>query len=165
MSDIKVLSDREHILLRPAMYIGSVNESEYNEFILEDNKIEYKPVKYVSGLCKIINEVIDNSIDVAIKNDFNCANKISIKITSDSVEVSDNGTGIPVEKQGDNYLPAICWGSAKSGSNFDDDQHRTQIGMNGIGSYATNCFSKEFIGISDDGKNRYIVNFKDNANF
>ena len=161
---IKKLTEREHILTRPTMYIGAVDLTTSNEYILSDDKIEYKEVKYVPGLIKIINEIIDNSVDVAIKTNFKSSNEISVKITSDEVQVQDNGTGIPIKKNDDgHYLPELCWNHARAGSNFDDDKNRTQIGMNGVGSYATACFSKKFIGNTDDGINNYTITIKDNA--
>lgn len=157
------LSDREHILMRPSMYIGGVNAIENYEYLYNGNIIEYKQIKYIPGLLKIINEIIDNSVDVAIKNNFKIGTKISVKMTEDSVEVQDDGTGIPNIKNKDGELmPVIAWGSARAGSNFNDD-NRTQIGMNGIGSFATNCFSTEFIGISDDGEKECVYTWKNNA--
>jgi DNA topoisomerase-2 len=162
---IKKLTEREHIIKRPTMYIGAVDLTSSNEYILSDNdKIEYQEVKYVPGFIKIINEIIDNSVDVAIKSNFKSSNEISIKMTNEFVEVQDNGTGIPVIKNSDgHYLAELAWGHARAGSNFDDDSNRTQIGMNGVGSFATNCFSTKFIGKTDDGKKSYTITFKDNA--
>ena len=161
---IKKLTEREHIIQRPSMYIGAVNMTNANEYIFEDDKIVYREVSYVPGLIKIINEIIDNSVDVAIKTNFKGCDQISVKMEPDCVEVQDNGTGIPVQKNSDGqYLAELCWGHARAGSNFDDDANRTQIGMNGVGSFATNCFSKKFIGRTDDGKKSYTITFKNNA--
>ena len=161
---IRKLTEREHIIQRPSMYIGAVNRTTSNEYILEDGKIQYKEVEYVPGLIKIINEIIDNSVDIAIKTNFEYSNIISVKMTEDYVLVQDNGTGIPVVKNEDgHYLAELAWGHARAGSNFDDDDNRTQIGMNGIGSYATNCFSKKFIGTTDDGNKSYTITFQNNA--
>jgi DNA gyrase/topoisomerase IV subunit B len=161
---IRKLTEREHIITRPTMYIGSVDTNTINDYILVDNSMQYVEVKYVPGLIKIINEIIDNSVDVAIKTDFKYSNEISVKIDSTRVEVKDNGTGIPVEKNAEgHYLPELCWNHARAGSNFDNDDSRTQIGMNGVGSYATACFSNKFVGQTDDGKNRYTITIKDNA--
>lgn len=163
-SGIRVLSDREHVLLRPAMYIGATDVTQFEEYVPENGKMVLKEISYVPGLIKIINELIDNSVDVAIKSNFKSSNKINVTITKDTVEVSDNGTGIPIEKvESGEYMPLVAWGSAKAGSNFDDDDNRTQIGMNGVGSFASNCFSKEFTGITDDGKKSYQVTFTNNA--
>jgi DNA gyrase/topoisomerase IV subunit B len=161
---IKKLSERDHILQRPAMYIGSVTLTTSNEYILEDDKVQYKEVQYVPGLIKIINEIIDNSVDVAIKTNFQHANLIQVNIDSKSFSVEDNGTGIPQIKNEDgHYLPELCWNHARAGSNFDDDANRTQIGMNGVGSYSTACFSKQFIGSTDDGKTSYTIDIRNGA--
>lgn len=161
---LKKLTEREHIIQRPSMYIGAVDLTKSNEYIFDDGKIVYKEVEFVPGLIKVINEIIDNSVDVAIKSNFKSSNVISIKMTSDTVEVKDNGTGIPVIKNSEGqYLPELAWGHARAGSNFDDDDNRTQIGMNGVGSFATNCFSKKFVGKTDDGKKSYQITFKKNA--
>lgn len=161
---IKKLTEREHIIQRPSMYIGAVDLTKVSEYVFEEDKIIYKEIGYVPGLIKIINEIIDNSVDVAIKTNFKSSNEISVRITEDTVEVQDNGTGIPVMKGADgHYLAELAWGHARAGSNFDDDANRTQIGMNGVGSFATNCFSKKFVGFTDDGKKSYTITFKDNA--
>ena len=164
MNTIRKLSEREHIINRPAMYIGAVDLTKQNEFLLEDDKIVYREVEYVPGLVKIINEIIDNSVDVAIKTNFKFSNAISVNISKDSVSVQDNGSGIPIKKNEDgHYLPELCWNHPRAGSNFDDDENRTQIGMNGIGSYATSCFSKKFVGHTDDGVHSYVITILDNA--
>src|SRR5574344_817478 len=161
---IKKLTESMHILMRPTMYIGAVNKTLTKEYILENDKIEFKEIDYVPALIKIINEIIDNSVDVAIKTNFKVSNEINIKMEKDHIIVQDNGSGIPVIKNSDgHYLPELAWGHARAGSNFDDDENRVQIGMNGVGSYATNCFSSKFIGTSDDGKKSYTITFKDNA--
>ncbi len=160
----KKKTSREHILERPNMYIGANNLISSSEYVLENDKIIQKEVDFVPGLLKIINEIIDNSVDIAIKTDFKGCNEVSVKMYDNYVEVVDNGPGIPVKKNEDGeYLPFVCWGYAMSGSNFDNDSSRKSIGMNGVGSYCTNVWSKKFTGISDDGQNRYEITFKDNA--
>jgi DNA topoisomerase-2 len=44
-----------------------------------------------------------------------------------------------------------------------NDKNRTQIGMNGVGSFATNCFSTKFVGATDDGKKSYTITFNNGA--
>lgn len=146
------------------MYIGASNVVEVEDYCLVNDKIQRTSVKCVPGLLKIINEIIDNSVDIAIKTNFEGCNSVSVKITDDTVVVEDNGPGIPVSKNPEGeYIPFVCWGYAMSGSNFDNDENRTHLGMNGVGSYCTNVWSTEFTGISDDSKNRYTVKFKNNA--
>ena len=164
MEEIKKKSHREHILERPNMYIGASNEVETEEYILSDNRIQKQTVKCIPGLLKIINEIIDNSVDIAIKTGFKGCNQVSVKMTDTEVIVEDNGPGIAVTKNADNeYLPLVCWGYAMAGSNFDNDPERKNLGLNGLGAYCTNVWSTEFTGISDDGNKRYTVKFKDNA--
>jgi DNA topoisomerase-2 len=161
---IKKLTEREHIIQRPSMYIGSVDSTKTIEYIFENDKIVHKEIEYVPGLIKIINEIIDNSVDVAIKTNFQGCDEIKVHIMNDHVSVQDNGPGIPIKQNNQgHWYPELCWGHARAGSNFEDDENRTQIGMNGVGSFATNCFSKEFIGTTDDGNQRYTITFSNNA--
>ena len=162
-NNIVVLTDREHILLRPSMYVGGISETDYFDYLYRGDEFTKCNFKCVPALLKIINEIIDNSFDIAIKTNFKGCNSVSINITSTSVEIKDNGTGIPVEKVNDRWMPSVAWGSAKSGSNFNDAENKAQIGLNGVGSFCTNCFSKVFKGISDDGKRRLICEFSNNA--
>lgn len=166
MSEQKIikLSERMHILTRPSMYIGQVVRGTHTEWILENNKIIQKDVSYVPGLLKIINEIIDNSIDEYVKTDGMFANNIEIKITSNEVIIEDNGRGIPVKKGADDiYLPTLCFMHARAGSNFVDTENKAQIGTNGVGSFATVCFSKKFIAETDDGKNAFKLVSTNNA--
>lgn len=161
---IRKLDERSHILLRPAMYVGAVDLTTFNDYVLEGDKIIYRELSYVPALIKIINEIIDNSVDEAIKTDFEFSNEIKVHISETEVRVEDNGRGIPVKKnEDDHYLPELCWAHARSGSNFDDDENRTQIGLNGVGSFATACFSKQFIGETDDGEKGYTIKILNNA--
>jgi len=161
---VKELNDRDWLLLRPHNIIGSVKPVTTSDFFLDDDKYNFKEYTYIPGFLKIINEILDNCIDVYVKSDGKVSDMISVDITEDSVYIKDNGYGIPVDKtETGEWIPYVCWGKARAGSNFEDDDNKGQIGMNGIGSFATVVFSKEFIGNSDDGKNKLKVTFKDNA--
>jgi len=163
---IKELNDRDWLLLRPHNIIGSMQPITQQAFLYNpiEKKFKWSEYEYVPGLAKIINEIIDNSIDVAIKSNFEFANEISIEITDTKVVVTDNGYGIPVERTPEGkWLPEIAWGRARAGSNFEDDEKRVSAGVNGIGSFATTVFSKKFTGVTDDGKNRAVITFKNNC--
>lgn len=160
-NQFKVLSDRDHVILRPSMYIGSVAEEPISGII--DFKYQSKTI--VPGLIKIIEEVLNNSIDEWIRTNGEFANKIDITINSTvegtEVTIADNGRGIPVEKAGDSYIPVLAWTKLRAGSNFSDD-NRITAGTNGVGSSLTNIFSTSFIGIADDGKNRLTLTCTNN---
>lgn len=161
--EFKILSEAQHALQRPSMYIGSVS--------LEDQTaISFKDVKtfsIVPGLLKIIEEIIQNSVDEAIRTDFARANQISIEIGqeadgSDFVIVEDNGRGIPVEETPDGWRPELCWTRARAGTSFGDN--RETIGANGVGSFLTAVFSKKFIGTTQDGKKKLTLTATNNLN-
>lgn len=161
MSDFKVLDDRSHCLLRPNMYLGSVQTETQFGII----NYAYQSKQIVPALIKMIEEPVQNSLDEFIRTNGEYANKISVTIAStvDGCEISiiDNGRGIPVELIGDKYRPVLAWTSLRAGSNFDDTK-RVGAGQNGVGVSLTNIFSSQFIGIADDGKKRCIVTCTDN---
>ena len=96
MNEIEVLDERQHVLLRSQMYLGSLSNTLSNEYILENNKFIKKDITYIPALVKIINEIIDNSVDISIKTDFKECNLVDVTITDDYVQIIDNGPGIPV---------------------------------------------------------------------
>lgn len=167
--DFKVLSDREHVLCRPGMYLGAVSLTEKEQWIYNkvENKFKYGKIKVVPALLKCASELIDNSIDVAIDTNFKCATKIKIKVDNKSIEVEDDGIGIPCVppegvKSNDPTQTCAClaWTKLKAGTSFDDN--RKKIGTNGVGSSCVNVFSKVFIGYSDDGKHKQKITCTDN---
>lgn len=157
-NEIKVLSDVEHIKKRSGMYIGSSSNEFHDRFLFG----EFKSVQYVPGLVKLIDEIIDNSVDEAIRTSFKFANKIDVQFKGNKVIVEDNGRGIPqamVETPTGESLPGpvAAWTIPKAGGNFGDDAERKTGGMNGVGSSLTNIFSVTFSGATCDGENEVIV--------
>ena len=160
---IEEKTDREWLLLRPQNIIGAVQELKQSGFILENGNIVFKDYRIVPAFLKIVNEIIDNTIDVYIKSGGKSATKIDITIKKGKIKVKDNGYGIPVEKNDDgNWMPYIAWGRPRAGSNFNDEDNQGQLGMNGVGSYATAVFSKKFVGTTCDGKKKQVITFLDN---
>ena len=164
---ITKLSEREHALKRPSMWIGSVKNEESSQFIYEKGTIEKQKVTYTPGLLKIVNEIIDNTIDEGVRTDFKYSNVVKITLDKDYFSVEDNGRGIPQNKvtipeTGETLLsPVLAWTHLRAGSNFEDNSNT--IGANGAGSALTNFFSSKFIGITSDGKNEISVICENNA--
>lgn len=165
--EFKVLNEREHILTRPAMYIGSVVAVEKEQWLYdkERGKFTFGTVKYVPALLKICDEIVDNSLDVAIDTDFKGLKTISVKVTEDTIDVVDDGPGIPVAppKDGDpkgRFCPEIAWTQMRSGTSFKEK--RKGPSANGVGSTCCNVFCTFFEGTSDDGKNRQTVTCTNN---
>jgi DNA gyrase/topoisomerase IV subunit B len=161
---IRELTDREWVLQRSHNVIGSIKPTIASDFFLKDGKYVYEEYTYIPGFLKIINEILDNCIDVYVKSGGTTSNIITIDIDKERVSIKDNGYGIPVIKtENDEWTPYVAWGKSRTGGNFEDSENVGQMGTNGIGSFATVVFSKEFIGVSDDGKNKLKVTFKDNC--
>ena len=158
---IKKLDDFSHIRLRLGMYAGSPTLFKEEIYLFKNNKFIKKEINYVSALIKIVNEIIDNSVDEAIRTKFQFANRIKVEMSEKSFKVIDNGRGIPVEKNEEGeYLPKVAWGNARSGSNFIQDNKRNTIGSHGIGSFIATVCGNYFKGISQDGKNKIICEWR-----
>ena len=162
------ISDRKKILLRPARFIGAIIPTITSSYIIENNKIIKKEIKYTPGLMKIIFEVLDNAIDEAIRTDFKFANKIEIE-TKNEIIIKDNGRGIPVKPilkedgtQGDILAPEGAWTKLNTGSNFDDEKDNKTLGQNGEGVSLTVVFSKYFCGETCDGEKYFTLIAKNN---
>lgn len=157
-NEIKILSDIEHIKKRSGMYIGSSANEVHERFMFG----KWESIQYVPGLIKLIDEIIDNSVDEGIRTKFKFANKIDVQIKNNQVTVEDNGRGIPqamvVDQTGTEIPgPVAAWTIPKAGGNFGDDAERETGGMNGVGSSLTNIFSVKFIGETGDGQNNVVV--------
>ena len=157
------LTDVEHVLLRPSMYIGSVAIHTSDQYLYDGEKVKIEEVNYNPGFIKIFDEIISNAVDEHRRNPK--LNEIRVTINLDTTEISvwDNG-GIPVEKHPvhKEWIPELIFSNLKAGSNFDDSEQRTVAGTNGVGSKATNIFSKKFSISTCDGKNRFDQVFTNN---
>lgn len=159
--NFRVLDDRNHVLLRPNIYLGSVNLEPQSGII----DYEYKTVYIVPALLKMVEEVFQNSIDEHIRTNGEFATQISLDITQTldgtQITVKDNGRGIPQKIIGGKSQPLLAWTELRAGSNFDDN-NRTTAGTNGMGAALTCIFSKSFVGYTCDGKNTITVTCSDN---
>lgn len=162
---IKKLSDIEHLLLRPNMYIGSVQYTNTHGFIFntDNNIFEYKEYSYIPGLIKICMEILDNSTDEYIRTNGKYGNKITIDISDNNIKITDNGRGVPttLAEGTDMSQLELAFTHPKAGSNFDDSTRQT-IGMNGCGSFCTVGFSKYFKVTSQTDKQLGILICEEN---
>lgn len=142
----KILTPRQHVRERIGMYMGSSSKEEVDRFVLG----KWKTAVYVPALSKMIDEILDNSIDEAIRTNFEYANKIDVSINNNTITVTDNGRGIPQDEVYDAVSeekilrPVAAWTRVNAGTSFDNE--RVTIGTNGVGSSATNFLSTQFIG-------------------
>lgn len=159
----RILTARQHVRERIGMYMGSSSQESIERFVLG----QWKAATYVPALSKMVDEILDNAIDEAIRTNFKYANKINVSVDGDKVIVTDNGRGIPQdeifdETSGDTILrPVAAWTKVNAGTSFDDE--RVTIGTNGVGSAATNFLSSQFIGKTWSNGNLVEVQCKDGA--
>jgi len=166
MQTIKQLSQIDHVLHRPGMYIGSIVLEPQEEFALKDDKFEIVQRSYIPGLNKVFNEWIDNSIDEFVRTKGKHANKISIRINEKTFECQDNGRGIPNTKMTtlkgeDKYQAEVAFTEMLSGANYDNQDEAT-IGTNGLGSKAGSIFAIKTHIENDDGKINLVIDTKNN---
>lgn len=156
------LSDIDHILVRPSMYVGSIKSHTMNKWIINGEKAELLNITYNPAFLKIFDEIITNSVDES-KRKGSKLNVIKVVIKENRISVWDNG-GIIIEKHPTHkeWIPEMIFSNLKAGSNFDDTEQRNWAGTNGVGSVLTNVFSKEFTISTCDGKNSFVQTFSDN---
>lgn len=159
------LSEVEHVLLRPARYLGTTAVTPQFTYTIVEGKVVWRDVAYSPAFLKLFDEIISNSADFSKTPEGKHLNKIEVEIdqTTGLISVKDNG-GIPVVKHAEynQYIPDMIFGELRSGSNFDDDADSTGTGQNGEGSTLTNIFSKEFTVDTADGKHRFLCTYHDN---
>lgn len=116
---IKSLDWREHIRLRPGMYIGKLGDGSAQD----------------DGIYVLVKEILDNSIDEHMMGH---GRTIDIKITEHRVEVRDYGRGIPLGKVID------CVSKINTGGKYDSGAFQKSVGLNGVGTKAVNALSDYF---------------------
>lgn len=116
---IRSLDWREHIRLRPGMYIGKLGDGSAHD----------------DGIYVMVKEILDNSID---EHMMGYGRTIDVKITEHKVEVRDYGRGIPLGKVID------CVSKINTGGKYDSGAFQKSVGLNGVGTKAVNALSDFF---------------------
>lgn len=127
---IRSLDWKEHIRLRPGMYIGKLGDGS----------------AYDDGIYVLLKEVVDNSIDEFVMG---AGKTIDISVTENKVTVRDYGRGIPIGSVVD------VVSKINTGGKYDSKAFQKSVGLNGVGTKAVNALSTNFTVQSyRDGKTR-----------
>lgn len=117
--NIRSLDWKEHIRLRPGMYIGKLGDGSAPD----------------DGIYILIKEVIDNSIDEFVMG---YGKNIDVSVEEGSIQVKDYGRGIPLGKVID------CVSKINTGGKYDSKAFKKSVGLNGVGTKAVNALSEYF---------------------
>ena len=132
-SNITTLDWRDHIRLRPGMYIGKLGDGTNPD----------------DGIYVLLKEVVDNSID---EYAMGAGKRIEVRVTETEVYVRDYGRGIPLGKLAD------VAGKMNTGAKYDSAAFKKSVGLNGVGLKAVNALSTVFeIRSVRDGMSRRAV--------
>lgn len=154
----KKLDAKEHVLTRPGMYIGSIDEDTCHTWMFDtvSHKMIKKDLKYVPGLFKVVDEIIVNAIDHSFRlkkqkddgMEVNLVKNIKINVNRETgvFEVTNDGDGIEIAVHPEHhiYIPELIFGNMLTSSNYDDSDEKTIGGQNGLGAKCTNIFSEFF---------------------
>lgn len=116
---IRSLDWKEHIRLRPGMYIGKLGDGSSQD----------------DGIYVLIKEIIDNAIDEYVMG---FGRKIEVTITEQEVSIRDFGRGMPLGKVVD------CVSRINTGAKYDSKVFKKAVGLNGVGAKAVNALSARF---------------------
>ena len=129
---IVTLSPREHIRLRPGMYIGKLGDG-----------------SQADGIYVLIKEVVDNSVDEFIMG---AGHRVEITVEQNVVTVRDYGRGIPLKSL------AAAVSEMNTGGKYGGSAFKKTVGLNGVGVKAVNMLSSEFTARSvRDGEARTVT--------
>jgi topoisomerase-4 subunit B len=118
--EIRSLDWKEHIRLRPGMYIGKLGDG----------------TSVDDGIYVLIKEIVDNCIDEHVMGN---GKKIEINIDDKRVQIRDFGRGIPLGKVID------CVSKINTGGKYDSKAFQKSVGLNGVGTKAVNALSSYFV--------------------
>jgi DNA topoisomerase-2 len=146
LSKYQKLTDKEHILKKPDTYIGSIENTEHEGYIFENDKVISKEFQYIPGLYKLFDEGIVNCRDHVIRQAQAVKDKvvnalpvcnIDISIDPDgTIHMYNDGNGIDVAEHPEYkmWIPEMIFGHLRTSTNYDEKKKEKIVGgKNGFG--------------------------------
>ena len=131
--NIRSLDWKEHIRLRPGMYIGKLGDGSAAD----------------DGIYILVKEVVDNCIDEFVMGN---GKRVDIRVRDGKVTIRDYGRGIPLGKVVD------CVSQINTGGKYDSKAFKKSVGLNGVGTKAVNALSSHFMVYSvRDGEKKEAI--------
>lgn len=136
---VRVLTDIEHVLLRPDSYVGSVENAEFHRWYCTtpNGKMTLGHISYPPALLKIFDEILVNALDNTQRKGIKMT-RIDVVVDPERnyISVRNDGRGISHAKikEYNAHIPELLFGRMLTGTNFDDDEKKTTGGRNGEGA-------------------------------
>lgn len=161
---------REHILSLPDTYVGSIENSMEEHYVVEGESFVAKSINFNPGFYKLIDELLVNAHDHVVrlrqKKSNNPVKNISISSDGKTFTIRNDGESIDVEQHPDYhvFIPQLIFGELLTSTNYDTTEKRLVGGKNGYGVKLVNIFSKKFELTIVDSKRQLKYNqiFEDN---
>jgi DNA topoisomerase-2 len=138
-------TDKQHILDNPDTYIGSVEKTESTMWVFHDssNKIILKPIEYIPGLYKLVDEGIVNCRDHVIRmiqspqtnKKLVTTIETTIHEETGAITLYNDGNGIDIERHPENnlWIPEMVFGHLRTSTNYNKEEKKIVGGKNGFG--------------------------------
>ena len=169
------LTDREHVLRRPGMYLGEVAAADKTFYYVQDGKMAEKTARVCNGPYKLLDEAIINARDHAVKMSESGVKaaevsyiRVSFDIEKGTFSVENDGEGIPIRMHTTEniYVPELIFGHLRTSTNYETSTNCVG-GQNGYGIKLAAIWSTsleiDLIGPKTDGSlAHYVQTFNNN---
>ena len=161
---------REHILSLPDTYIGSIENSDEEQYVVDGEKFKLETIPFNPGFYKLFDELLVNAHDHVVrlkqKKSENPVKTIQIEATETTITIRNDGESIDVEKHPEYgvYIPQMIFGELLTSTNYDKSEKKLVGGKNGYGVKLVNIFAKKFVLTIVDAVRglKYVQTFEDN---
>ena len=162
---------REHILSLPDTYIGSIENTSEDHYIIDGESFKNESINpFNPGFYKLFDELLVNAHDHVVRlrqrNSPNPVKNIAITVEDNVITIRNDGESIDVEKHPEYgcYIPQMIFGELLTSTNYDKTEKKLVGGKNGYGVKLVNIFAKKLVVTVIDGTRnlKYVQTFEDN---